>query len=238
MTDPDGMMRNLTADQAEQTAKVYDKMQSDAANAAGAQDSQNAVNATLERMGHGNEGIRTSPLTSIAGNPSKASLDGATTRVSDNNGNDDKKSDMGEGSSYFQQNRYLAPSNFNFQPSFGTNWQAAGIKGIIIDTENDGPYEFNIEVGMPTYSVKLGREITRGEAQKLSARAYIGAVNEVNAAYSSGWLNPAKIPSAIAAAMQLNINFMLHGKGLATVSTRLGTNPGAPVRMADFSLKK
>jgi RHS repeat-associated protein len=55
MTDPDGMMRNLTLDQAEQTAKVYDQMASDKASKAGAEDSKNAVNETLARMGHANE---------------------------------------------------------------------------------------------------------------------------------------------------------------------------------------
>lgn len=91
---------------------------------------------------------------------------------------------------------------------------------------------------MPIYSARLKSTITREEAQKLSANAYVGAVNEVMAAYEFGRINPAFIPSAIATAMMFNINFQLHAKGLATVTTRLGMNPGAPVKIADFNLKQ
>lgn len=98
------------------------------------------------------------------------------------------------------------------------NWQAAGIKGITIGLIPDGPIKFNLEVGMPTYSAKLKRTISREEAQKISANAYIGAVNEVMVGYESGRINPVFIPREIAAAMMLNINFELHGIGLATVT--------------------
>ena len=147
--------------------------------------------------------------------------------------------DANQGGDYFQVNRGLAPSNFNFQPSFGVNWQAAGIKNVsvylIMEKE---PVIFNLEVGMPTKSKYLGRTISRTEAQLVSSKSYLQAMNMVNEEYSSGEISAFSIPSHVASWMEFFINENLGFSRGATVSNILGTNPGAPVRFADYTLTK
>ncbi len=140
-----------------------------------------------------------------------------------------------------QINIPLKYCNFNFQQAFGVEWQAAGIRGIgIILAPNDGPLIFDIEVGLPMYSIVLGRTISRLEAQRESANAYMVAMGIVNALYSAGQISKTAIPGRVASEMQKELNrsfgFTAGGYNIARVSKTLGVNQGAPTSRANFNL--
>ncbi|MGJ1386650.1 hypothetical protein ACR782_10650 [Sphingobacterium spiritivorum] len=133
-----------------------------------------------------------------------------------------------------QENPGIKPCNFNFQLAEGVNWQAAAVMGYKVYTVNSryGQAEllvsFNIEVGMPIYSDQLGRAISRAEAQEKSSQAFQKAIKQANVQYSLNKLSYSQIPGFVQTQMELYLNNLLGGKSLARVSTRVGTNPGAP----------
>lgn len=67
------------------------------------------------------------------------------------------------------------------------NWQAAAVKGykvyVMSGGVNNVPVllsEFDVEIGMPTFSQQLNRTISAQEAKQLSSEAFTVAVNAAN----------------------------------------------------------
>lgn len=139
-----------------------------------------------------------------------------------------------------QINKSLKYCNFNFQEVFGSQWQAAGIRGIGIILANDGPLMFNIEVGLPMFSTALNRTIGRLEAQRASAAAYEIAMWKINALYNMNKITKQAIPGRVAREMETALNsalgFTKLKLNIARVSNTLGINEGAPASTADFNL--
>lgn len=144
---------------------------------------------------------------------------------------------------FAQINVGIKPCNFAFQPASGVNWQAAAVKGYKVYALSGGVNntpvllsQFDVEIGMPTFSLALQRTISTQEAKQLSSEAFTVAINAANLKYSLNNLQPAQIPAFVKTEMQTYINAQL-GANLARVANMVGTNPGAGVKNYDANCK-
>ncbi len=143
---------------------------------------------------------------------------------------------------FYQINIGIKPCNFNFQPAQGVNWQAAAVTGYkvkVMTGLNSAPIlltEFNVEVGMLSFSEFLNRSISSNEAKQLSSDAFAAAIKKANGKYVLNNLTANAIAGFVKTEMEYYINNEL-GANLARVSTQVGTNPGAGVKQWDPNCK-